>query len=70
MRYLINTKLITNYMEENKLSKTAFCKLIKISYGSLNKMLANDTSNIKLLVLLKIMRALNVRGEEFFIEKP
>ena len=58
-------ELITNYMKENNLSKTAFCKQCKISYGVLNKIL-KDKSNIRLNVFFKIAKVLNIKVYELW----
>lgn len=65
MSAIIKTELINNYLIENKLSKTAFCKLCKISVSTLNKILAND-NNIGTIALFKIARMLNIRICDLF----
>jgi len=59
MEQLIKTELITEYIKNHNMGKNAFCKLCKISVGTLNKILSNST-NIRILALFKIARVLNM----------
>lgn len=56
---LFNTELINNYLDENKLSKTDFCKQCRISIITLNKILTNN-NNIGMISLFKVARTLDV----------
>lgn len=62
---MIKTELIINYLNKEKLSKTAFCKKCKISYSTLNKILNNE-ENYNLIALFKIAKILNIRICEIF----
>jgi len=63
---LINAKLITDYMKENKLSKAAFAKKCHIGISSLNNILTNNL-NIGIKALFKVSRILNIRMNDMFI---
>lgn len=65
MKQIINTDLVFNYLKENNLTKTQFCKLCKITSSTLNKVL-NNKHNLKLRTLFKIARQLNVKISELF----
>ena len=43
MKNTIKTEIIEKYMNENKLSKTKFCKMCKISPSTLNKIMTKNT---------------------------
>ncbi len=62
----LNINLIINFMNENKLSKSKFCKLSRISYSVLKKMLNND-DNYRISELDKLSKILKVRICELFI---
>ena len=62
----VRTELITDYMEENKLSKNAFCKLCGVSVGTLNKILSNDCGRVRITAIIKINRLLK-KGNELLI---
>lgn len=65
MNKIINTDLIKNYMKENRLTKTEFCKLCGLSKSSLNKVL-NGNLNIYISTLFKVSKAINVKFSEIF----
>ena len=57
-------KLIDNYIKQNNLSKTKFCKLCGISYYILKQMyLGNMHINIE--VWIKIVEKLNINMVDF-----
>ncbi len=64
MKYRFDTSIITNYMEENHLSKTKFCKLCKIGFCTLKKVLNHE--NFSLRILYKIACAVDVELSDFF----
>jgi transcriptional regulator with XRE-family HTH domain len=66
MKNEINVELIKNYMKEQQISKTEFCRQCKVSMEVLNKILANKP-NFRILALFKIARKLNVQIHELFI---
>ena len=52
---MINTKLIDNFLKENNLSKTQFCKLCNISLQTLkNVYLSNNKISVKPIVKLAL----------------
>lgn len=63
MKNAINT--IEKYIKLKKITKTQFCKVCKISYSTLNKILNNNNS-IKFTALLKIARVLNIEIHQLF----
>lgn len=65
MSNIINTEIIKNYMEENNLSKRAFCKLCKISPATLERILMNKDS-VRLMVIFRIARALKTPVYKLF----
>ena len=65
MKYRVKTEIITNYLQEHKLSKTAFCKLCGVSLSSLNKLLANNY-NMRGTTFVKIVKRLGVKFEDMF----
>ena len=56
---IVKTDLITNYIKENNLSKTSFCKICKIAPSTYKKILDNDT-NFGIVALFKIARVMNI----------
>lgn len=62
---MFNNDLINNYIKEQGLSKQKFCKMCKISVGTLNKVLLNK-DNVGIIALFKIARVLNIRICELF----
>lgn len=58
-------KFIINFMKENNLSKTAFCKQCKISLRSLNKIF-NDDPCLRLRTFSKISKVLNIKVYELW----
>lgn len=65
MKTTIKTKIIKNYIIENKISKTKFCKMCKISTSTLNKILANN-DNFRTIELFKIARVIKVQIYQMF----
>ncbi len=61
----INIGLIGNFIETNKLSKTKFCKLCKISYGTMQKIFLNKY-NFKINSLFKIARIMKIEVCKLF----
>ena len=66
MEKIINTELITDFMQKHKLSKNAFCKLCKIGPRTLDNILA-DKMNLRLNMLFKIKKVLKIEIYELFI---
>ena len=65
MKNTIKTEIIENFMLENKISKTKFCKMCKISPSTLNKIMTND-DNFGIIALFKIARVLKVQVYQMF----
>ncbi len=65
MKNTIKTDIIEKYMNENKLSKTKFCKICKISPITLNKIMTND-DNFGIIALFKIARVIKVHVYQMF----
>ena len=65
MKNTIKTEIIGKYMNENKLSKTKFCKMCKISPSTLNKIMTND-DNFGIIALFKIARVIEVQVYQIF----
>lgn len=61
----INTKLIEDYIKENNLTKTEFCKLCKISTKTLYKILLYK-SKFSLIEIFKLARVMNISIINFF----
>lgn len=55
---MVKTELIEKYIKENNLSKTKFCKMCKISYGTLKRILNNE--DFGLIALFKIARVMKL----------
>ncbi len=60
MKNTINAKIIKNFILENKISKTKFCKMCKISPSTLNKIISND-DNFKIIALFKIAKVIKIQ---------
>ncbi len=58
MNFKIHTELIANYMVENHLTKTEFCKQCGISTNSLNKILKQENCNLS--SLFKVAKTLGI----------
>lgn len=56
----ININFIKNYLKENKMSKTKFCKLCGINFSTLKKIL-NNQKNFRVNALFKICKVLNLQ---------
>ena len=65
MKNTIKTEIIEKYMNENKLSKTKFCKMCKISPSTLNKIMTNDDKFV-IIALFKIARVIKVQVYQMF----
>ena len=61
----IKTELIENYIKENNLSKSKFCKMCKISQSTLYKIMTNG-ENFRIIALFKIARVLKIQVFEMF----
>lgn len=55
----IDTGFLENYLKDNKLSKTAFCKKCKISAKTFEKIISGQT-NFRLVAIFRIAHALDI----------
>ena len=65
MKNTIKTELIENFIKENNLSKSKFCKKCKISQSTLDKIMTNS-ENFRIIALFKIARVLKIQVFEMF----
>ena len=65
MGKLIKTEIIESYMQGNNLSKTQFCKLCKISIGTLYRLLSNDI-NVELISFFRISKVIDIQIHQMF----
>ena len=65
MKNTIKTELIENFIKDNNLSKSKFCKMCKISQSTLNKIITNS-ENFKIIALFKIARVLKIQVYQMF----
>lgn len=65
MKNTIKTELIENFIKENNLFKSKFCKMCKISQSTLNKIMTNS-ENFRIIALFKIARVLKIQVFEMF----
>ena len=65
MKNTIKTELIENFIKENKLSKSKFCEMCKISQSTLNKIMTSN-ENFRIIALFKIARVLKIQVFEMF----
>ena len=65
MKNTIKTELIENFIKDNSLSKSKFCKLCKISQSTLNKIMTNS-ENFRIIALFKIARVLKIQIYQMF----
>ena len=65
MKNTIKTELIENFINDNNLSKSKFCKMCKISQSTLNKIMINS-ENFRLIALFKIARVLKIQVYQMF----
>ena len=65
MKNTIKTELIENFIKDNNLSKSKFCKLCKISQSTLNKIMTNS-KNFRIIALFKIARVLKIQVYQMF----
>ena len=56
---------VENFIKENNLSKSKFCKMCKISQSTLNKIMTNS-ENFRIIALFKIARVLKIQVFEMF----
>lgn len=64
MTKYINTQLIENYIKENNLSITAFCRKCRIGLKTFYKIMLNN--NVMTSSLYKIAKCINIKFSEIF----
>ena len=64
MEKIVKTELIEQYLKENELSKTKFCKICKISPGTLTKIMNNQS--VSLVAIYKITRTMGIYLHQIF----
>lgn len=65
MKNTIKTELIENFIKDNNLSKSKFCKMCKISQSTLDKIMTNN-ENFRIIALFKIARVLKIQVYQMF----
>ena len=65
MKNTIKTVLIENFIKDNNLSKSKFCKMCKISQSTLDKIMTNS-ENFRIIALFKIARVLKIQVYQMF----
>lgn len=65
IRY-IKTELIENFLKENNLSKTAFCKNCKVAYSTFMKLMYGNADNCNILSVFRIAKYINIQPYELF----
>ena len=65
MKNTIKVELIENFIKDNNLSKSKFCKMCKISQSTLNKIITNN-ENFRIIALFKIARVLKIEVYQMF----
>ena len=64
MEPFINVKLIDDYIKNNNLTVTKFCKLCKISPKTLKKL--KNGEDCRVIAVFKIARLMNIRVHQLF----
>ena len=62
----INYQLILDYIKNNKLSKSDFCKVCKISIGTLNNILINNVQNMRYTTIRKLCYYTKLNAHKLF----
>lgn len=65
MQNTIKIETIKNFMASNKISKTKFCKMCKISPSTLNKILANRV-DFRIFAIFKIAKVIKLQVHQMF----
>lgn len=65
LKRIIKIELILNYIKQNNLTKTKFCKLCNISYSTFLKIL-NDDLNFDSRATFKIARFMKIKVCKLF----
>ena len=62
-----NSIKIFTFLEENKLSRTEFCKRCGIGIDTLNKLLSGNMK-VRVKAIIKIVNYTNIIADDFFVE--
>ncbi|MBQ8909231.1 MAG: hypothetical protein IJY90_02990 [Clostridia bacterium] len=65
MKNEINAEMILNYIKENNLTKTSFCKLCKIGLDTFERIMSN-IRNYRIIALFKIARVMKIGVYQMF----
>ena len=68
MKKYIKTEIIENFLKENNLSKTKFCKECRISYSTLMKHMYGDPSNCGITCIFRIAKRMKIEAYELFTD--
>lgn len=68
MKEIFNLETIKNYMRDNNLTKTKFCKLSKISVKTFNKIL-NQQANFRSIAVFRISKTMKIPVHLLFLDK-
>lgn len=67
MKYRLKTEIIENYIKENNLTKTEFCRGCKVSLYLFNKIMKGYL-NFDVRILLRIARLIKIEVYKLFDE--
>ena len=67
MKNEVKTEIIKKFIRDNKISKTAFCKMCKISPSTLKKIM-NKEDNYGIIALFKIAKVIKIQVYQMFNE--
>ncbi len=65
MENKIKIEIIEKFIIENKISKTKFCKMCKISPSTLNKIMTRN-DNFRIIALFKIAKVIKIQVNQMF----
>ena len=68
MKEIYNLEIIKNYIKENNLSKSKFCKLSRISLKTLHKIF-NQQTNLRATAVFRVARTMNIKVYLLFFNK-
>lgn len=65
MKEIIKTELIDQFIKEQGLTRTRFCKLCKMSYGTFVKIRRGEC-NVKMNAIFRMARVMRIKVHELF----
>jgi len=68
MKEIFNLEIIKNYMRDNNLTKTKFCKLSKISVKTFNKII-NQQANFRSIAIFRVAKTMQIPVHLLFLDK-